>query len=474
MSDLHLLPNSKIYFVGIGGIAMSATASIAKQLGFEVEGSDAKELYSPSKEVLADQDIVYFSGFAEENIAQSDADVYVVSAGEGVDNPEIAWLVENNKEYISFAELLQTLAEDDIRIVVTGTHGKSTTAGMLGYVLQHIDDSSFMTGAVLQGVNTNFHAGSGHYFVFEGDEYKATFDDPTPKFHYYKPDIVVLNNVEFDHPDMFASIEQVKNEFYELLEHLPNDGLVIYNADDTNASDIVYRQNIRAFGFSIDNPSEMQAEQITYAGEVTKFRVTNKLDPENTRVEEYETPLIGEINVRNCLAVVTTLRALGFQPEAINFWLAQYTGVKRRFEIVSTKNDIIVIDDFAHHPTAVRQTLQAARQRYGDAKIWAVFEPHTYSRTKATLPELATAFVDANQVILAPMYGAREHQDTVGIVDADVLEAIQKHSPHTRLVKDRHTALEILKAEVQPGDVIIVMSAGTFNKLAYEYAETQT
>lgn len=471
--NIQLDQVSSIYFVGLGGIAMSATAAIAKKRGFSVSGSDAKELYSPSKEVLEEQGIQCFAGYREDQIKNSQADLYVVSAGEDASNPEIAWLIDNQKNYVSYAEFLYSLAEEKIRIVVTGTHGKSTTAGGLGFLLQHLDDSSFMTGAVLQKSTVNFHSGDGHYFVFEGDEYKATFEDPTPKFHLYKPDIVVLNNVEFDHPDIFHSLEEVKQEFAELLENLPDDGLVIYNADDVNASDVVYNQNHRAFGFSLENESEMKVDGWAQQGGSTRFRVVNKLDPENVRIEEYSTPLVGELNVRNALAMVTTLRALGFQPESIQHYLSGYFGVKRRFEIISETNGITIVDDFAHHPTAVRETLEAARLRFGEARIWTVFEPHTYSRTKATLPELSKSFGDANQVLLAPMYGAREHQDSVGIRDEEVLEAVRKNQPITRLVKDRAEALEILKAELKPGDVVIVMSAGTFNKLAYELAETQ-
>lgn len=468
MNKFDLSQIKSIYFVGLGGIAMSATAGIAKKMGYEVAGSDAKELYSPAKEVLEEEDIECALGYAEQNIAASVADLYVISAGEDLANPEVKWLVDNSKEYVSYPELLYALAEDKIRIVVTGTHGKSTTAGMLGFILQHLDDSSFMTGAVLQGYTNNFHEGDGHYFVFEGDEYKATFDDPTPKFHYYIPDIVVLNNVEFDHPDIFGNLEEVKAEFLELITNLPDDGLVVYNADDVNASDIVYRQNHRSFGFSFETPSTMQVIEMHLEKGITHFTVKNSLDPENTRTEKYFTELAGAINVRNSLAVITVLRSLGFQPESIQQHLERYKGVKRRFEVVSEEMGITIVDDFAHHPTAVKETLNAARQRYGGARVWAVFEPHTYSRTKATLEDLSHSFNEANEVLLAPMYGARERQDVVGIKDEEVLAAIKEHQLNTRLVKDRAEALSILQSEVKEGDVVLVMSAGTFNKLAYE------
>lgn len=452
---------------------MSAAAGIAKNFGYEVSGSDARELYSPSKEVLAEQGIGYAQGYNASNIEAAGADLYIASAGEDTQNPEIAWLVEQGKEVHSFSELLAELYKDKIRIVVTGTHGKSTTAGWLGYALEQLDNSSFMTGAALQGTNKNFHAGSGHYAVFEGDEYKATFEDSTPKFHLYKPDLVVLNNVEFDHPDIFSNLEEVKAEFLELLENLPDDGLVIFNADDVNLADIVYKQNHRAFGFSIDQTSDIQLNGFAAAQGITTLRLINRLNPDNVRTEEYTIALPGEINIRNALAVIAALRALGFQPEAVAKHLAAYHGVKRRFEVLA-EDPITIIDDFAHHPTAVKETLAAAKEKYPGKKLWAVFEPHTYSRTKATLEGLAQAFNEADQVLLAPMYGAREHRDSVGITDEEVLAAVQKFQPNARLVADQVGALAILKTETKPGDVVVVMSAGTFNKVAYELQEVKS
>ena len=178
-----------IYFIGIGGIAMSATAGIAKDLGFHVLGSDAKSVYAPARDVLDRYDIEYFVGYDKQNIIDNPADIYVLSAGEDQNNPEVAYITAQDLPYVSFSELLYELSKEKLRIVVAGTHGKSTTAGLMGSMLKEIDDSSFMIGAVLQKEQTNFHKGEGHYFVFEGDEYKATFDDPTPKFHFYKPDI---------------------------------------------------------------------------------------------------------------------------------------------------------------------------------------------------------------------------------------------------------------------------------------------
>lgn len=481
----------KIYFIGIGGIAMSAAAGLAQEQGYEVMGSDAATVYPPAKTVLEEHGIHVLSGYSRDQVASSGADLYVVSAGESAQNPEVAWLIEEDIPFISFPELLYALSQDKLRIVVAGTHGKSTTSGWLGHALREIDDSSYMVGAVLKDYNANFYSGTGHYIVFEGDEYKATVDDPTPKMHYYKGDMLVLTNLEFDHPDVFANLDEIKTEFRELVANVPDDGLIIYNGDNADLADVVYRETGRSFTFGIQHSAHMQATEILYHGGGSTFAVVNRLDPENIRTERYEIALPGEINIYNALAVITTLRALGFQQELVQRHLLTYSGVKRRFEIIyplssppniggvglsdevlaKLEGGITVVDDYAHHPTAVRETLVAAKTRFPHARVWAIFEPHTYSRTKATLPELVASFDAADQVLLAHIYGAREHQNNAGITDSEVLSAVAAHYTHIRPVATKQEALAILEQELAPGDVAIVMAVGSFNRLAYELAE---
>ncbi len=465
---------NKIYFIGIGGIGMSAAAGLAKSMGFEVSGSDSKEIYSPAKEVLDGYKINYTAGYGEENAKKFQADLYVLSAGEGMGNPEIKYVVDNGLPHVSFAELLYYLNKDKIRIVVTGTHGKSTTSGLLGYLLKDLDNGSFFTGAVLNNLNSNFHEGDGHYIVFEGDEYKSEFDDPTPKFHYYKPDILVLTNLEYDHPDIFENLEALEQEFEQLISNLPEDGLIVYNADDPNLSRLVHKSEVSSISFGIENEADFKVEKIEY-GEYTDFEITNKFSKDILGktlglTENYKIQLPGKINVYNSLAAISTLRALGFQPDQLALSLLSFTGLKRRFEIVGIKNGITLIDDYAHHPTAVKETLDAARLKFSKAKIWAVFEPHTFSRTKATLKDLAKSFNSADEVLISEIYPAREKVQDATITGQEVVEAIQSKNP-VRLIKNKEQALDILKKEAKAGDVLVVMAVGAFNKLAYELKE---
>lgn len=475
-NKLSLENVNSIYFIGIGGVGMSAAAGIAAQLGFEVRGSDSKALYDPAKSVLENNDIEYSAGYSAENIKNNPADLYVASSGEGLTNPEVAYLNEEGIEVHSFSEVLAALAADKLRIVVAGTHGKSTTTGFLGKTLQEIDDSSFMTGAVLQQDNTNFHVGEGHYFTFEGDEYKALYDDPTPKFHQYNADILLLTNLEFDHPDIFSSLDEMKDEFRQLIANMPHDGLVVFNADDINLAQLVHESNIGNVSFGLHNNANFYAQNITAGENGTVFDVAWQKDVAQGQeeykkepiVESYQINLFGEINVYNALGVIAMLRTLGFSEEQVQDGLSSYYGVKRRFEYIGEKNGIKVFDDYAHHPTAVLETLKAARTKFPNQKIWAVFEPHTFSRTQATLPELAKAFESADEVLLAEIYPAREIKNEATISGTQVVEEIKKNHEHVRLVNTKPEALEILQSEAKPGDVVIVMAVGDFNLLAQD------
>ncbi len=462
-----------IYFIGIGGVGMSAAAGIAAQNGFQVSGSDSKALYDPAKSVLENNDIHYTAGYSKDNIENAKADLYIASSGEGLNNPEIAFLAEQDIEIHSFSELLASLAQDKLRIVVAGTHGKSTTTGFLGKTLQLADDSSFMTGAVLQHDETNFHVGDGHYFVFEGDEYKALHDDPTPKFHQYKADILLLTNLEYDHPDIFSSLEEMQDEFRQLLGTLPDDGLVVWNADSVALAQLMHESNAGEVSFGINNAADFRAVNITSGPDGTVFdvewrkdgRVNSEREP---IVESYRINLFGEINVYNALGVIALLRTLGFSEEQVQDGLSEYYGVKRRFELIGEKNGVSVIDDYAHHPTAILETLRAAKMKYPERRVWAVFEPHTFSRTEATLGELVKAFEPADKVLIAEIYPAREKKTENSITGVKLVDEVSKHHNDVRLVANKNEAISILKKELEPQDVVIVMAVGDFNILAQD------
>ncbi len=467
---MHLTEQSKIYFIGIGGIAMSATAGIAKQMGFEVSGSDSKEIYNPAKGVLDDEKIPYHVGYDASRIQDFTNTIFVASAGEDERNPEIGELRKNDVHIYSLSEMLRELFSDKLRVVVTGTHGKSTTTAMLGKALSEIDDSSFMTGAVLTDLNKNFHVGDGHYAVFEGDEYKALYDDPTPKFIQYEPDIVLLTNLEFDHPDMFESLEDIKNELALLLHRMPDDGVIVFNADNAELVKLVHESNLGSITFALDSDSDFTASKIETTTEYTKFTVKRRGDfPE----EEYKISAFGRMNVYNALGPIALLRTLGFSIEQVQSGLDNYEGIKRRFEYIGEHSSgAKVFDDYAHHPTAVKETLATARLRFPDSKIWAVFEPHTFSRTEAMINEISEAFIDADKVLISEIYPARERKTETSITGEVVVKHISKHTPDVKLIQDKDEALQILNSELSQDDVVIIMAVGDFNTLAQKLTNT--
>lgn len=469
---------------------MSAAANIAAVLGYEVLGSDSSAVYSPAKDVLDEHQINYFAGYEAKHIADAQADLYVLSAGESESNPEVGEIIKKDLPRAGLAELLYEFGKDNLRVVVAGTHGKTTTTGLLGHLVKGLDNSSFMAGGVLQNYHSNFYKGDGHYFVLEGDEYREQFDDPTPKFQYYHPDILVLTNLEYDHPDQFASLEELEKEFGLLIEKMPADGLIVYNADNASLTRLVHESNVTSVSFGIDNEADFQAVEIEY-GDYTKIHVTNKFSKDQIvqllgQTEDYQIQLPGKINVYNALAAIATLRVLGFSRENLVLDLLSYQGVKRRFEIVGSKNGITIVDDYAHHATAVRETLEAARAKFFPVKdqglkiedggrLWAVFEPHTFSRTKATINDLAKSFGAADEVLISNIYPARENAKNPSITSEEVVKAVVQArglpSKTTRLIHNKHQAMGIIKAEAKPGDVVIVMAVGSFNRLAYELKE---
>ncbi|MBU6447583.1 hypothetical protein KGQ24_01935 [Patescibacteria group bacterium] len=423
----------KIYFVGIGGIGMSACAGLASAQGYDVSGSDSKDIYDPSKSVLDDHGIKYFIGYDSNNF--QGADLLVSTAAEDDQNPEVAKAKSMGIPVIGYPELLNWLAKDKKQIVVVGTHGKGTTSGLLGFALQKLEDSGFFVGAVLSDLKTNFYWGNGPHFVIEGDEYKTSSDDKTPKFMYYRPNVLLINNIEFDHPDIYPDIKAFKKPFAELIEKLGKSDVVVFNQDDKNASDIAYGFTGKKIGFSAQARPEYKLPGVAYAYDYS--------------------------------AAICVLQQLGYEYENVKNIIAEYSGVKRRYEIVYDA-DVTIIDDYAHHPTAVKATLEATREKYPGRRIVCFFEPHTYSRTQETLAQLKVAFAPADLVYIAEVYPAREQKQESSITGNDVVRAVSESHPNVYFVSDKQDALQ--KYDLKKGDVVIVMAVGSFNTLSYDLA----
>jgi UDP-N-acetylmuramate--L-alanine ligase len=455
----------KIHFVGIGGAGMSAVAGLASNRGFKVSGSDSTEIYNPTKSVLDQYGIDYQIGYDEGNIVSAAPDLVVATAAVDESNPEITKALELNIPIISFPEVLGHLTNDKKRIVVVGTHGKGTTSGMIAYALKELTDSSFFVGGVLSNLNTNFYFGKGEYFVLEGDEYKSANNNLRPKFSYYNPDLLLINNIEFDHPDLYPDLESFKKPFRELVASMGEDKLIVYNADDKNVLEVIEHGKARKIGFTFKAYQSGSEYSASYhqSSEISEIEV----DLKQKRHAHVQTFLPGMIYAYNTLAALSVLSELGLSVEQTAPFLEQYKGLKRRFELVTDK-PFPIIDDYAHHPTAVKSTLETMRAKYPDKRIVCFFEPHTYSRTKQTLPELEHAFDSADVVYISEVYPAREQKFPESIKGVEVVSAVSKHRLDVHFVENKGDALAKYKAAFQQNDVVVVMAVGSFNTLAYD------
>jgi len=410
-----LKPGSHIHLVGIGGFGLSAIARVLLGRGFVVSGSDLQrndltaELDEAGATIYYGHDAGHIRG----------ADALLVSSAIPISNPEYASALEAGLPVLKRADLIGDLMGDSYGIAVAGTHGKTTTTGMIAQILVAAEfDPSVIVGGVLPLFGTNGRAGQGEYFVVEADEYDYMFLG-------LRPMMSVITNIEYDHPDIFLAEDDYLSAFREFVELLPEAGTLIICVDDLASRELAF-------------------------------------DAQN-RFRNMETYGIGEalwraVDLRpNQLG---GLDCLDIDFNIIRKALAEFSGIGRRFEVVGEAGDVIVVDDYAHHPTEIRATLAAARQRYVDRRIWAVWQPHTYSRVKSLLSEFAKSFDDADVVVVLDIYKSRE-KDTLGIDENTIVESIaHPNSTHTGGIDE--TVTHILD-RVRPGDVIITLTAGDGN-----------
>jgi len=442
----------RVHLVGIGGAGLSAIARVLMGRGALVSGSDL--VLSPVAEALARDGARIYLGHDASHIA--DADLVVVSSAVPQDNVEVQAARAAGIPVVKRAEMLGWLMEGSIGVAVAGTHGKTTTTAMIAMVLWEAGlDPTFIVGGVMVNLGTNARAGSGPHFVIEADEYDHTFLG-------LKPQVAVVTNVEYDHPDCFKSPALLRYAFAEFVALLPADGLLVFCRDDPVAREIgagLVAQNQAVVSYGLQGEATWRAERIrpNMAGGSDFVAVRR-----GQTVGEVRLRLPGAHNVLNALATLAVSERLGVPFPTVRAALREFRGVGRRFELKGEVDGVVVIDDYAHHPTEIRATLAAARQRYPGRTLWAVWQPHTYSRTKALLADFARAFGQADHVLVLPIYAARE-RDTLGVRSADVVAAMAH--PDARCVDSLEEAVAVLGAEVQPGSVVMTLGAGDGNRV---------
>ncbi len=452
----------RVHLIAICGVAMAALAGMLKQRGFEVSGSD-ENVYPPMSTLLVRLGIDIRNGFRAENLADR-PDLVVVGNRVSRDNPEVQAMLAAGLPYLSLPQTLAEIFMQDRRsLVVAGTHGKTTSTAMLAWVLENGGrDPSVMVGGDALDFGGNYKLGAGEFFVVEGDEYDTAFFDKGPKFLHYRPSAVLLTAVEFDHADIYRDLEHVKEAFRKLMAILPAQSPLVVASDFPHAVDVVDRRDKATFG--LHPPAQWRAVNIRDDGAHTLFDIAR-----NNQVEcKARTRLVGEINARNALGVFALLKELGLRTNEILDGLASFRGVARRQEVVGEWRGVTLVDDFAHHPTAVAGAIAAMRLRYPGRRLWAVFEPRSNtSRRKVFQSEYISALGTADEVVVGSVF--RKESDAVANDDSfspeQLIADLEAKGRHARTPGDPEAIGELLSNEASSGDVILLMSNGSFGGL---------
>jgi UDP-N-acetylmuramate: L-alanyl-gamma-D-glutamyl-meso-diaminopimelate ligase len=454
------------HLIGVCGTAMASLAGMLRAQGHRVTGSD-KAFYPPMSDELKRLAIETRLGFSEANLHPV-PDVVVIGNATSRGNPEVEYTLNSKLRYASMSEVIREyFIRGKHSTVVAGTHGKTTTTSLLAWIMQTAGlDPTFLVGGVVENFGSSFKIGASAHSLIEGDEYDTAFFDKGPKFLHYLPDLVVLNNVEYDHADIYDNLEAVKKSFRLLINLIPSEGRLIAGWDSETVRDLVTNPvapqgvfcPVETFGTEVD--ANWTARDIDFRSAETSFSVLH----EGRRYGQFRTPLAGMFNVRNCLGAVAAANTLGISRDATKEALATFKSVKRRMEVRGTVDGIVVVDDFAHHPTAVKETLAAAAQRYPGRRIVAIYEPRTWTaRKKVFQTQYGAAFAPASMIVIAGLFDA-------GRIAADEQFSIQELIDTLRLQGKVATSIpsvdEIVTAAVpklMPGDVVMVMSNGGFD-----------
>lgn len=452
------------HLIGICGTAMASLAGMLQSRGHKVTGSD-QNVYPPMSTQLEALGIEILNGYRAEN-TDIGADVTVVGNAISRGNPELEEVLNRKLMYRSQAEIVK---EQFIRgrrsLVIAGTHGKTTTTSIATWICEVGGlDPSFLVGGIVQNFDASFRVTGSDYFVIEGDEYDTAYFDKKPKFMHYLPEIAIVNNIEFDHADIYRDLQEIKYQFSRLMNLVPGNGRLICGVDSPVVREVLDEMHGKLFTtvetFGLSDDAKWQARYIDFTGDVTRFTVFK----DGHSWGEFETHLIGEFNVRNCLAVIIAADAWGISKEKIQEALDTFKSVKRRMEVRGTIRGVTVIDDFAHHPTAVEETLKALRMKYEGRRLIAVFEPRSWSSRLAVFQEpYSKAFSYADYVIIAGVYNTSKASELGKVLDVDELvRDIELQGKPAFSHPDADSIVEHLAPHLANGDVVAIMSNGGF------------
>ena len=452
------MTNKKIHMIGVCGVAMGTLASMFKETGWDVTGSD-ENIYPPMSEILKRNGVTVQKGFSENNIGTPDLVVIGNAISRG--NEEAEFVLNNKIPYISMARAIETYFLKDKEVVaVSGTHGKTTTTAILAHILETAGVSpSFLVGGVLRNYDSNYKLGNGKYFIIEGDEYDSAFFEKVPKFIFYKPDHVILTSLEFDHADIYNDLDEIERWFKRLVNIVPSNGNIVYSSEYHNLSDIVSSSYSNNYSYGSIN-TDISYTFDGFDGGDAVITLKSKSGKMKLR-----SALFGRFNYSNVIAAVSMAQLLGLKSDDIQKGIETFKGVKRRQENIYQKKNISIYEDFAHHPTAIKNVLQAMRERYPDCLLWAIYEPRSAtSRRNIFQEELPAAFASADRVIIKTPYNGKNISRDEMLDTERLLDDIRKEHDNACILPGVDNILDSISRSLEPEveNVFLIMSNGGF------------
>ncbi len=448
-----------IYLIAICGTGMAALAGLLKGAGYNVSGSDAN-IYPPMSVLLDNAGIPVLPGYHKANITD-DIDLVIVGNAVSKSNEEVQAVLDAGLEYMSFPEALSRFfLEGRKSLVVTGTHGKTTTTALLSWVLYASERKpGFMVGGWLKNFDNNHLVPEGDYFVTEGDEYDSAFFDKGPKFLHYRPDASILTGIEFDHADIFADLDQIKDAFRKYVRLIRPEGVILVKHADANIQDVLQEAVCKVETYGYLDGADWQIENYRFEGGFGTFTLSHR----GQKQGDFQLAMIGRHNVENAAAVAALCLGLGLTADEINSAFKSFQGIKRRQEVVGVEKGVTVLDDFAHHPTAIRLTLEAVKEAYPGQRVWAVFEPRSAtSRRKVFEQDFPGSFLAADKVVIAGLFAPEKISQEDRLDPEQVVAHLIEKGTDAHFIEDVDAIVSFMAENLKSGDVVLVMSSGGF------------
>jgi UDP-N-acetylmuramate: L-alanyl-gamma-D-glutamyl-meso-diaminopimelate ligase len=466
MTQAELTQAKHIHIIGIGGSAMAPLAGMLREQGFRVTGSDSG-VYPPASALLDNLGISYFASFDAAHLTPS-PDLVIVGNIIARGNPELEETLSGKIPYRSMPEILEEVfLSGKHSVVVSGTHGKTTTTAMLSWIFYSAGKQpTFLVGGVAENFGKSYGLGQGTEMILEGDEYETAFWDRGPKFFHYHPDDLIITSLEYDHADIYPDFATYQLAFKRLVNLVPRNGRVVIWGDTEKSGPALREAAAKAFcpvityGFSSEN--EWVASEPQFAGDAMRFRITHA----GKLFGEFSLTASGRHNVLNALAAVIVAQGRGISVESLQKSLASFRSVRRRLDVKSEHHGILVVDDFAHHPTAVRATIEAARGRWPNRRLWAILEPRSNSmRRKVFQESLPQALALADRVALGGVFRAQQLGDESRLDPETVATSVRSLGKEANVISGGEAMAEFLASNAKPNDLLLIMSNGSFDGL---------